>query len=283
MAASGELTAENLAQIAGDDLANQLNSVSGSAQATATQLTTMAQTGEQARAAAENLRNATSSLADANQKIADIEGAVNSQRALNANEVNDLCAKYPELQQYITATADGFKVEEGAMSLLSGVTNQFSTGYIQAQIKMSEAALAETQNRINLMQQEAGIMGKLDYATVAAKTDKSVMTEEQFRSGNSSRGYESYDQYLASFLDDDLAASYAQSSFSRFVYPEAVICPFAYQPCNAFTAAENPLAFFLADGEFAVGQIIAYFFLARHAEGDECISRLPFAAVNFLI
>lgn len=212
MAASGELTAENLAQIAGDDLANQLNSVSGSAQATATQLTTMAQTGEQARAAAENLRNATSSLADANQKITDIEGAVNSQRALNANEVNDLCAKYPELQQYITATADGFKVEEGAMSLLSGVTSQFSTGYIQAQIKMSEAALAETQNRINLMQQEAGIMGKLDYATVAAKTDKSVMTEEQFRSGNSSRGYESYDQYLASFLDDDLAASYAQSA-----------------------------------------------------------------------
>lgn len=211
-AAAGELTAENLAQIAGDDLASQLNSVSGSAQATVEQLAAMAQTGEQARSAAENLQTATASLAEANQKIADIEGAVNSQRALNASEVSDLCAKYPELQQYVTATADGFAIEEGAMSLLSGATSQFSTGYIQAQIKMSEAALAETQNRINLMQQEAGIMGSLDYATVASKTDKFVMTEHEFRRGNNSKGYESYEQYLASFLDSDLAASYEQSA-----------------------------------------------------------------------
>ena len=211
-AAAGELTAENLAQIAGDDLASQLNSVSGSAQATVEQLAAMAQTGEQARSAAENLQTATASLAEANQKISDIEGAVNSQRALNASEVSDLCAKYPELQQYVTATADGFAIEEGAMSLLSGATSQFSTGYIQAQIKMSEAALAETQNRINLMQQEAGIMGSLDYATVASKTDKFVMTEHEFRRGNNSKGYESYEQYLASFLDSDLAASYEQSA-----------------------------------------------------------------------
>ena len=211
-AAAGELTAENLAQIAGDDLASQLNSVSGSAQATVEQLAAMAQTGEQARSAAENLQTAMASLAEANQKIADIEGAVNSQRALNASEVSDLCAKYPELQQYVTATADGFAIEEGAMSLLSGATSQFSTGYIQAQIKMSEAALAETQNRINLMQQEAGIMGSLDYATVASKTDKFVMTEHEFRRGNNSKGYESYEQYLASFLDSDLAASYEQSA-----------------------------------------------------------------------
>ena len=211
-AAAGELTAENLAQIAGDDLASQLNSVSGSAQATVEQLAAMAQTGEQARSAAENLQTATASLAEANQKIADIEGAVNSQRALNASEVSDLCAKYPELQQYVTATADGFAIEEGAMSLLSGATSQFSTGYIQAQIKMSEAALAETENRINLMQQEAGIMGSLDYATVASKTDKFVMTEHEFRRGNNSKGYESYEQYLASFLDSDLAASYEQSA-----------------------------------------------------------------------
>ena len=210
--AAGELTAENLAQIAGDDLASQLNSVSGSAQATVEQLAAMAQTGEQARSAAENLQTATASLAEANQKISDIEGAVNSQRALNASEVSDLCAKYPELQQYVTATADGFAIEEGAMSLLSGATSQFSTGYIQAQIKMSEAALAETQNRINLMQQEAGIMGSLDYATVASKTDKFVMTEHEFRRGNNSKGYESYEQYLASFLDSDLAASYEQSA-----------------------------------------------------------------------
>ena len=126
--------------------------------------------------------------------------------------MSDLCAKYPELQQYVTATADGFAIEEGAMSLLSGATSQFSTGYIQAQIKMSEAALAETQNRINLMQQEAGIMGSLDYATVASKTDKFVMTEHEFRRGNNSKGYESYEQYLASFLDSDLAASYEQSA-----------------------------------------------------------------------
>lgn len=211
-AAAGELTAENLAQIAGDDLASQLNSVSGSAQATVEQLAAMAQTGEQARSAAENLQTATASLAEANQKISDIEGAVNSQRALNASEVSDLCAKYPELQQYVTATADGFAIEESAMSLLSGATSQFSTGYIQAQIKMSEAALAETQNRINLMQQEAGIMGSLDYATVASKTDKFVMTEHEFRRGNNSKGYESYEQYLASFLDSDLAASYEQSA-----------------------------------------------------------------------
>lgn len=211
-AAAGELTAENLAQIAGDDLASQLNSVSGSAQATVEQLAAMAQTGEQARSAAENLQTATASLAEANQKISDIEGAVNSQRALNASEVSDLCAKYPELQQYVTATADGFAIEEGAMSLLSGATSQFSTGYIQAQIKMSEAALAETQNRINLMQQEAGIMGSLDYATVASKTDKFVMTKHEFRRGNNSKGYESYEQYLASFLDSDLAASYEQSA-----------------------------------------------------------------------
>ena len=211
-AAAGELTAENLAQIAGDDLASQLNSVSGSAQATVEQLAAMAQTGEQARSAAENLQTATASLAEANQKISDIEGAVNSQRALNASEVSDLCAKYPELQQYVTATADGFAIEEGAMSLLSGATSQFSTGYIQAQIKMSEAALAETQNRINLMQQEAGIMGSLDYATVASKTDKFVMTEHEVRRGNNSKGYESYEQYLASFLDSDLAASYEQSA-----------------------------------------------------------------------
>ena len=77
---------------------------------------------------------------------------------------------------------------------------------------MSEAALAETQNRINLMQQEAGIMGSLDYATVASKTDKFVMTEHEFRRGNNSKGYESYEQYLASFLDSDLAASYEQSA-----------------------------------------------------------------------
>ncbi len=212
IAASGKLTAENLAQIAGSDLANQLNSVSGSAQATVDQLSAMAQRGELAKTATENLKNATSSLAEANQKIADIEGAVNSQRSLNADEVSDLCAKYPELQQYVTATADGFQIEEGAMSLLSGATDQFSAGYIQAQIKMSEAALAETQNRISLMQQEAGIMGKLDYATVAAKTDKFVMTEHDFRRGDNSKGYESYEQYLASFLDSDLAASYEQSA-----------------------------------------------------------------------
>ena len=108
-AAAGELTAENLAQIAGDDLASQLNSVSGSAQATVEQLAAMAQTGEQARSAAENLQTATASLAEANQKISDIEGAVNSQRALNASEVSDLCAKYPELQQYVTATAQSKK------------------------------------------------------------------------------------------------------------------------------------------------------------------------------
>ena len=212
LAASGKLTAENLAQIAGSDLANQLNAVSGSAQATVAQLTQMAQSGEQARAAAETLRNATVSLAEVNQKIADIEGAVNAKRALSASEVSNLCAKYPELQKYITATADGFRVEEGAMSLLAGATDQFSAGYIQSQIAMSETALQEAQKRITLMQQELGIMGELDYATVAAQTDASVMTEEAFRRGSNSEGYADYQQYLASFLDEDLAASYAQKA-----------------------------------------------------------------------
>lgn len=38
------------------------------------------------------------------------------------------------------------------------------------------------------------------------------MTEHEFRRGNNSKGYESYEQYLASFLDSDLAASYEQSA-----------------------------------------------------------------------
>ena len=70
--------------------------------------------------------------------------------------------------------------------------------------------------------------------------------------------------------------------FGRFVYTKAVICPFTYQPCYAFAAAEYPLAFLLADREFAVGQIIAYFFPAFHAEGNKCIACPPFTTVYFL-
>lgn len=60
-----------------------------------------------------------------------------------------------------------------------------------------------------------------------------------------------------------------------FVHSKAVVCPFAHQPGDVFAATQHPLALFLQEGIFAVGQIIAYFFAPFHAEGHERVARLP--------
>lgn len=60
-----------------------------------------------------------------------------------------------------------------------------------------------------------------------------------------------------------------------FVYPVAIVCPFAYQPDDVVATTQHPLLFFLHEGELAVGQIIAYLLFPFHAEGDKRVSLPP--------
>ena len=85
--------------------------------------------------------------------------------------------------------------------------------------------------------------------------------------------------------ETEVASNYFvnHDTLSRFINTKAVVCSFAYQPCDMFSTAEYPLAFFLADRKFAVGQIIAYFFLSFHSKRNKSVSRLPFSVMNFSI
>lgn len=154
-ALAGELTADSLRKIAGDDLARQLNNVSGSAEATTSQLIAMAQSGQLAKSATDGLKEANASLCSTSQKISEIESAVNASRSLSASQVSELCSKYPQLSNYITKTSDGYRVQKEALSLLSGITNNVSKGYIQCQIDMTKAAIEGAQIRLKAINSEA--------------------------------------------------------------------------------------------------------------------------------
>lgn len=157
-ALAGELTADNLSKIAGDDLARQLNNVSGSAQATVEQLIAMAQSGELAKISAEELSSATDALCATSNKISDIENAVNSERSMSASQINELCSKYPELSNYVLQTADGYRIQQEALSLLSGATNNMSKGYIQAQIEMTKSAIEGAKARVQAIATEVSAL-----------------------------------------------------------------------------------------------------------------------------
>lgn len=157
-ALAGELTADNLSKIAGDDLARQLNNVSGSAQATVEQLIAMAQSGELAKTSAEKLSSATDALCATSNKISDIENAVNSERSMSASQINELCSKYPELSNYVLQTADGYRIQQEALSLLSGTTNNMSKGYIQAQIEMTKSAIEGAKARVQAIATEVSAL-----------------------------------------------------------------------------------------------------------------------------
>lgn len=211
-AAAGKLTAENLEGIVGADVAGHLNGITGSAETTADQLTYMARTGYEAQAATENLQSATASLAEVNQKIAAVESAVNSQRSLSGDEVDNLCAKYPELKKYVVETADGFRIEENALSILQGVMEDVSIGYIQAQISMSEAALNQANNRIAAMSAESKAMAALNnlsYDSVSkAFPDSNILTSQEYHGLPASlKQYDSHEEYLASFFGKEALAA----------------------------------------------------------------------------
>ncbi len=153
-ALAGELTADNLSKIAGDDLARQLNDVSGSAQITVEQLIRMAQSGDMARQSMDALDSVTDSLCATSNRIADIEGAVNAERSMSASKISELCSKYPELSNYVIQTADGYRIQQDALSLLAGATDNMSRGYIQAQIEMTKSAIDGAKARVQAITAE---------------------------------------------------------------------------------------------------------------------------------
>ena len=59
------------------------------------------------------------------------------------------------------------------------------------------------------------------------------------------------------------------------VYAETVVAPFTHQPGDVIATAEHPLPFFLQDGEFAVGQVVADLLFPFHAERYKHIACLP--------
>ena len=178
-ALAGKLTADNLSEIAGDDLARQLNSVSGSAQATVTQLIAMAQSGDLAKISTNELTSATDSLCATSNKITDIENAVNSQRSLSASQINDLCSKYPELKNYIVQTADGYRIQQDALSLLSGATDNMSKGYIQAQIEMTKSAIEGAKARVQAIAAEVSALPTIEPTSNGTVTRVSFGLEQK--------------------------------------------------------------------------------------------------------
>lgn len=187
-ALAGELTADNLSKIAGDDLARQLNNVSGSAQATVEQLIAMAQSGELAKISAEELSSATDALCATSNKISDIENAVNSERSMSASQINELCSKYPELSNYVLQAADGYRIQQEALSLLSGATNNMSKGYIQAQIEMTKSAIEGAKARVQAIATEVSALplvepisnGKVTQVSFGPEQKPSIATGAPF-------------------------------------------------------------------------------------------------------
>ena len=133
MADAGKLTANNFEEIAGATLADQLNAISGSTEATVAQLKAMASSNE--------------SVIQTAQMMNEVESAVHSKRIFSIAQITELCTKYPELKDCIGQTAEGYYLEKSALDVLAVAVNNLGTSYIQAQITATEVALQESKKR----------------------------------------------------------------------------------------------------------------------------------------
>ena len=83
---------------------------------------------------------------------------LNSTVSLSTDEYYQLIAAYPQLNSMISQTTEGYQLEAGALTdaLLAG--DQWAWGMIEDQKELTDAAIAETQARLDLLVEEQRMM-----------------------------------------------------------------------------------------------------------------------------
>lgn len=105
---------------------------------------------------------------------------------LSKTQILDLIDKYPEITDKIYETADGYKVEQGALEDLKTVKEEQMRSAIEAEITMADQQNTSTLNRLNAIQQEIEGIGSL--AEAKAKLAQLEAEQSSYYTDEGARG-----------------------------------------------------------------------------------------------
>jgi hypothetical protein len=110
-------------------------------------------------------------LGTASEYLASVSKKVAEGDSLTKDEKEQLIALYPDLQNAIYKTADGWTIEQTAVDLLNGSITTLQTAYINAQNAMTELAAIAVGQRLNITDAELkAVQSTADaYALLAGK------------------------------------------------------------------------------------------------------------------
>ena len=111
---------------------------------------------------------------------------------LSKSQILDLINKYPEITDKIYETADGYKVEQGALEDLKTVKEDQMRKAIEAEIAMADQQNLSTQNRLTAIQQEIEGIGSLAEAKAKLaqlEAEQSNYYTDEGINGKSPSGY----------------------------------------------------------------------------------------------
>lgn len=100
-------------------------------------------------------KDTTSNLEDLNQVIYDISQG----ESLSAKQVEELILKYPQLEQYVKKTADGYTIEKQALEILNDVRKQSATTAWLAQAGITQASYDNLKSRLDAYKIEIEAIG----------------------------------------------------------------------------------------------------------------------------
>lgn len=124
-------------------------------------------TGEYAKALAETdeaikkIQGDIDDLAGTTDYFNEIIADNKTELGLSKSQILDLINKYPEITDKIYETADGYKVEQGALEDLKTVKEDHMRKAIEAEIAMADQQNLSTMNRLTAIQQEIEGIGSL--------------------------------------------------------------------------------------------------------------------------
>lgn len=146
----------------------------------------------------QKLGESTDSLVGELTELEEIQDKVAEGHSFGYDEIEKLRKKYPELEKSIKRTADGWKIEKGAVDKLrTSIINQEKTQRL-AEINNTKIKLEETKNRLKSITKEIeGVKSLADAYKVASQLgkDMGISLAEQSIMGTVGRT-NSYEEYL---------------------------------------------------------------------------------------
>lgn len=170
----------------GDVLEDTTEGTNNAADATNEYASSLAETDETINKIKGDIDNLTETTDYFNEVIAQNK----TELGLSKSQILDLIDKYPEITDKIYETADGYKVEQGALEDLKTVKEEQMRSAIEAEIKMEDQQNTSTLNRLNSIQQE--IEGISSLAEAKAKLAQLEAETSQYYTDEGARGKSEY-------------------------------------------------------------------------------------------